>query len=196
MSRPAQPNDTMLHPGQKLTEMWEIVFEGRESRGPGGYRRVVTGSVGKWYHGTIYGGSTGEGQTVGEARLAMVLGLARAIADDENAFEHDTEQLYKKRTLSWLEGRKKELEDELELMLQEWDEDDNPPGSKKIYRRIGFMEELIGVFCEEHDYFPDPEDAPGSKNSREEDTRTARASLIKQARVVRQATEDLAAKAS
>lgn len=184
----------MLEVGQKLTETWEITFEGRESRSPGGYRRFVTGTISKWFHGTIYGGNAGEGQTIDEARLAMVLGTARAICDDDTAFVHDADQLHLARTLAWFTGRMEELEEELE----EEQQGELPRKSvcNKLKRQMKFLNQLTAEWQEEHDYYPQEEDAPGSQTTREADIRSARASLIRQARTVREAAESIAAGSS
>lgn len=164
-----------LYPGQKLTETWEIIFEGREARGPNGYRRFITGTIGKWFHTTIYGGSTGEGQTIDEARLAMVLGIARAICDDESAFIHNADEISKAQTLRWFQSKAEELATELDE--EQHSEVVRQSVCNKYQRRMKFLDQLTAEWQDEHDYWPEEtkeEDAaPASNTAREADTQAA-----------------------
>ena len=163
--------NTRLAPGQKLSETWEIEFEGRERRHEKPHR-YITGSVRRWYHGTYYGGSTGEGETVDEARLSMVLGLARAICDDESAFQHDADELANFRMLHWFQDKIKELRDE-----EDSPEDLTVKRSKQLDRRIRFLERLQGEWQEENDFWPEENDEHTSQATREADRRIAAAAV-------------------
>jgi hypothetical protein len=168
----ANPNDIRLAPEQKLTEMWEIQYEGRERRGQRPYR-IVTGTIKHWFHSTYYGGATGEGETVQEARLAMVLGLARAICNDESAFSYDAEQIGKSIMLHWFQDKLKELVAEFDV------EDLTEKQSKKLRRRIKFLEQLTAEWQEDNDYWPEEADATETETTRQADTHTARAALVR-----------------
>src|SRR4051794_13577654 len=102
------------------------------------------------YHGTIYGGANGVGKTVDEARLEAVLATARAICDDSTAFDHDADEIFKAEQYRWWQDKLQEQQEELE-------EKDNPgPGQrKKAQRRIRLIEQLMGEWQEEHDYWPE-----------------------------------------
>ncbi len=144
-------NDIKLAPGQKLEETWTIRFEGRERRGEKPFR-FVTGTILRWYNGTYYGGSTGEGETVDEARLAMVLGLARAICNDESAFNHDAEELGNWAQLHWFQAKIKELQEERDS------EDLTSKAAKRLDRKINFLELLMAEWQEDSDFWPDDEE--------------------------------------
>ena len=67
-------SDQTLKPDQKLEEAWTVDYERP------GYGRPIIARL-RWPHNTIYL-VRGEGKTVEEARLALALALAAAIADD------------------------------------------------------------------------------------------------------------------
>jgi hypothetical protein len=152
--------------------MWEVQFEGRERRGQRPYR-IVTGTLKHWFHSTYYGGATGEGETVPEARLAMVLGLARAICDDESAFSYDAEQLGNSKMLHWFQSKLEELVAEFEV------EDLTEKQSKKLRRQIKFLEQLMAEWQESNDYWPEEADDTETEATRTADTRRARAALVR-----------------
>lgn len=67
-------SDQTLRPAQRLEEDWTVDYERP------GFGRPIVARL-RWPHNTVYC-VRGEGQTVEEARLALVLALAAAIADD------------------------------------------------------------------------------------------------------------------
>lgn len=145
-------SDTRLQEGQVLIEAWHVEFTGKNRRRPP--EEWIECRVVRMYHSTIYGGANGVGKTVDEARLEAVLGLARAICDDSTAFDHDADEIFKAEQYRWWQGKLQEQQDELE-------EKDNPsPGQrKKVQRRIRRIEQLMGEWQEEHDYWPEAQDA-------------------------------------
>jgi hypothetical protein len=67
-----------IKPAQTLTETWEVVFIRRPWHWRGEHPIEARLS---WPHSTIYA-TSGQGKTIDEARLDLVLKLAGAIADD------------------------------------------------------------------------------------------------------------------
>ena len=142
-------NDILLQPGQVLTEQWEIQFTGR-GRIHRPVEEWVECRIVKMYHSTIYGGAHGTGSTVDEARLEAVLGMARAICDDVTAFDHDADEIFKAEQHRWFLGQIKEHQDNLDD-----DEDLDTKTRKRDQRRIDVLEELLGIWQEDHDYYPE-----------------------------------------
>jgi hypothetical protein len=100
-----------LGEGQRLEEVWrfEYVPLPLAYRGP---ERVRARMV--WWPNSTHYATSVEARTIFEARLHMVLQLARAICDDTSAFQHDAEDIYRADTLRWFQSRRKELVEELE----------------------------------------------------------------------------------
>lgn len=163
-------NDSLLAPGQKLVEHWEVEFEGKDRRSQKPYR-YVEARLRRWYHNTYYGGSGGEGETVDEARLAMVLSLARAICNDGDAFQHDADDIFRGEMLRWFQGKIQEYDDYLEL------EDLTDKQARKTKRRIRLLEQLTAEWQEDYDYWPEEDDAPDAQVARAGDRRAAHAAL-------------------
>jgi len=148
-------SDIILQPGQVLTEHWEVQYKGQ----PRIHKPVeewVECRVVRMYHSTVYGGAAGRGTTVDEARLEAVLGLARAICDDVSAFQHDADEIFKAEMLRWFEETIKEQQD---ILDEEYEEKDRPKIDKKAQRRIKLLEELQAMWQEDHDYWPEKEEA-------------------------------------
>jgi hypothetical protein len=145
-------SDIALQEGQLLLEAWHVEFKGmgRRNRQP---EEWVECRVVKMYHGTVYGGATGVGSTVEEARLEAVLGLARAICDDVSAFDHDAEEIFNAEQHRWWLSRIQEETDILD------DSEMGPKDKKKAARKLALMEEQLAIWQEEHDYWPEEESA-------------------------------------
>jgi hypothetical protein len=138
--------EIVLKEGQKLTEMWEVEFSGQDWRGQPDKR--IRCRIKEMYTSAIYGGAHGYGATVDEARLNAVLGLARAICDDPNAFSYNAEEIFKAQQLGWFEGR---IQEERDLL------DSKDFSHQKTRRRIKLLEQLQAEWQEEHDYWPEVE---------------------------------------
>jgi hypothetical protein len=98
------------------------------------------------YHSTIYGGANGVGRTVEEARLEAVLGLARAITDDETAFDHDADEIFKAEQYRWWQCHISDVQEML---------DAGEVTRKRGRRRIKLLEQLMAEWQEDHDYWPE-----------------------------------------
>jgi hypothetical protein len=158
--------DIVLQEGQKLTEHWQVEFTGM-SRIMRPVEKWIECRMVKMYHSTIYAGSVGKGRTVEEARLNMVLAVARAICQDMTAFGHDADEIFKGEQYRWWLSKIQEYQDELEA-----EEEDAPRKSHitKLKRRIKLLEQMMAEWQEEHDYWPE-EDAEAAT---EENPRLAR----------------------
>lgn len=66
-----------IRPDQRLEETWRVDYERP------GFGRPIVARL-SWPHSTVYC-VRGEGATIDEARLALVLALAGAIADDRTS---------------------------------------------------------------------------------------------------------------
>jgi hypothetical protein len=153
-------SDTTLSEGQMLVEAWEVQFKGRNrARRP--VEEWVECRVVNMFHSTIYGGANGTGRTVEEARLEAVLGLARAICDDLTAFDHDADEIFKAEQLRWFQSTIAEQAEIIE------DEESSPKQHKKAMRRIKLLEELQGIWQEDHDYWPDTDSEEAARSRTE-----------------------------
>jgi hypothetical protein len=159
-------SDITLQEGQMLLEAWHVEFKGVSRRRPP--EEWVECRVVRMYHGTIYGGATGVGKTVEEARLEAVLGLARAITDDVTAFDHDADEIFKGEMLHWFANTIKEQQE-----LLDDEEEITPKALKRGQRRINLLEELLAMWQEDHDYWPEEE------SDTQEARREARAAKIR-----------------
>lgn len=150
-------SDIVLQEGQVLLEAWHVEFTGknRVRRKP---EEWIECRVVKMYHGTIYGGATGVGKTVEEARLEAVLGLARAICDDVTAFDHDADEIFKAEQYRWWLGKIQECRESLEFG------EETEGSEKKIKRRIRRLENLMAEWQEDHDYWPEEESADQARS--------------------------------
>jgi hypothetical protein len=167
-------NDYPLQEGQMLMEAWHVEFKGMSRiRRPA--EEWVECRIVKMYHGTVYGGATGVGSTVDEARLEAVLGLARAICDDVTAFDHDADEIFKGEQHRWWLSRIQEETDILD------DEEMQPKDYKKARRRIELLEQQLAIWQEEHDYWPEEESADQEARSK------ARATKIRSDTIKRRA---------
>jgi hypothetical protein len=144
-------SDIVLQPGQVLLEGWHVEFTGK-NRVHRPAEEWIECRIVKMYHNTIYGGANGVGRTVDEARLEAVLGMARAICDDVTAFDHDADEIFKDEMLHWFANTIKEQQENLDD-----DEEITPKALKRGQRRINLLEELLAMWQEDHDYWPDTE---------------------------------------
>jgi hypothetical protein len=140
-------SDIVLQEGQKLREEWTVEYVGR-SRMHRPADDWVECRIVHMYHSTIYGGANGTGKTVEEARLNGVLGLARAICNDGEAFKHDSYEIFRQQQLGWFEDKLQEYRESLELG------EDVIGSEKKLKRRIKLLEQLTAEWQEDHDYWP------------------------------------------
>jgi hypothetical protein len=141
-----------LGEGQRLEEVWrfEYVPLPLAYRGP---ERVRARMV--WWPNSTHYATSVEARTIFEARLHMVLQLARAICDDTSAFQHDAEDIYRADTLRWFQSRRKELVEELEA--ENWSAKVSAKSARKLNRKLAFLDRLIAEWQEDHDYWPDEE---------------------------------------
>ena len=153
-----------LSEGQKLVEVWRIEYEPMPlaHRGPD----RVRGRMVWWPHATHYASSV-EAPDIHTARLQIVLGQARAICDDALAFKYDEDNIHNANMLAWFNGKLQELHDEEDA------EGLTVKRSKQLDREIRLLERLVAEWQEEHDYWPEEDDAPGSEATRAKDKRTA-----------------------
>jgi hypothetical protein len=161
-------SDITLQEGQMLLEAWHVEFKGVSRRRPP--EEWVECRVVRMYHGTIYGGATGVGKTVEEARLEAVLGLARAITDDVTAFDHDADEIFKGEQYRWWLSR---IQEERGILDEDYEEKERPRINKRAERRIKLLEEQMAIWQEEHDYWPEEE------SDTQEARREARAAQIR-----------------
>lgn len=174
----AHPSEQRLKRGQVLTENWEIKYEGVGRHGPVAVRAML-----KTWPNTTYYASSVEAETVDQARLMLVLQQARAICDDETAFQHDADELANQATLHWFNSKVRELRDEAEML----EDEDEPAKShtrelRRLQRRIKLVEQLTAEWQEDNDYWPEEPDAADTEATRQADRRVAIAAIAAAAR--------------
>lgn len=169
----AHPSEQRLKRGQVLTENWEIKYEGVGRHGPVEVRAML-----KTWPNTTYYASGVEAETVDQARLMLVLQQARAICDDENAFQHDADELANQGTLRWFNSKLQELKDEIEML----EDEDEPAKShtrelRRLQRRIKLVEQLTAEWQEDNDFWPEEADDTDTEATRRTDRKAVVAAI-------------------
>jgi hypothetical protein len=133
-------NDQTIKVGQTLEELWRITYERQRFDSP------IVARLVSWPHTTYYTGR-GEGNTVEEARLALVTMLASAIHNDPDPFGNIGPAIHVAHVIEFL---RKTMDEEDDYCLSLSDVE-LPEGWKQV------VDQVITQFQGYMDYWPEEE---------------------------------------